>query len=112
MLSFELSAIDIILVVAVLVLFLLYWTKLSTIPEKNLFRGLTTQNMKQKKNTEKPQNGYAECPRGFGHIKRIDDDGSVSERCLGCYRIMECYGEGEAVTLQVNESSDTNNRYI
>ena len=68
--------------------------------------------MKQNKNMENPQNGYAECPRGFGHIKRIGEDGSVSERCLGCYRIMECYGEGEAVSLQLKEGSDTNNRYI
>ena len=34
---------------------------------------------------------YTKCPRGFGNIKRIDEDDSISERCLGCYMIMECY---------------------
>jgi hypothetical protein len=48
------------------------------------------------------QGDYAECPRGFGNIRKIGDNGSVSERCLGCYRIMECYGESEKTELQVN----------
>jgi hypothetical protein len=109
MLSFELTAIDIILVIAVLVLFLLYWTKLSKIPDENLFRGVITRNTDRKKNacpekvTSNPKSGYAECPRGFGNIRKIGDDGSVSERCLGCYRIMECYGESEEVRSQLNQ---------
>jgi len=39
MLSFELSAIDIILVIAVIVLIVLYWAKLSKIPGEQFFRG-------------------------------------------------------------------------
>ena len=94
MLSFELTAIDIILVIAVLVLFVLYWTKLSKIPDEQFFRGILTKNTDTEKITSNPQNYYTECPRGFGNIKKINDDGSVSERCLGCYRIMGCYSEG------------------
>jgi len=103
MLSFELTAIDIILVISVIVLLVLYWTKLSKIPEEQFFRGLTAKNESPEKIVSNLQSGYAECPRGFGYIKRIGDDGSVSERCLGCYRIMECYSESEEVKLQLNQ---------
>ena len=103
MLSFELSAIDIILVLSVLVLLVLYWTKLSKIPDEQLFSKSTAKHIKQEKIIKNPQNGYAECPRGFGYIKKIGDDGSVSERCLGCYRIMECYSEQEEIKPQLNQ---------
>jgi hypothetical protein len=105
MLSFELSAIDIILVLAVLVLLLLYWTKLSKLPEEKTLTQPTAQKTKPKETTKTPQNDYTECPRGFGYIKGIENDGSVSERCLGCYRIMDCYGESEKVGFPYNQSN-------
>ena len=104
MISFELSAIDIILVLAVLVLLVLYWTKISKIPEENFLKPPATQKTTPKSITKTPQNGYTECPRGFGYIKKFDDEGSVSERCLGCYRIMDCYGESEAVSFEHSQS--------
>ena len=103
MLSFELTAIDIILVISVIILLVLYWTKLSKIPEEQLLRRSTAKLTNPEKITKNPQNGYAECPRGFGYIKKIGDDGSVSERCLGCYRIMECYSEQEEMKPQLNQ---------
>jgi hypothetical protein len=103
MLSFELSAIDLILVIAVMVLLVLYWTKLSKIPDEQFLRRSTAKAASPKRLATSPQSGYAECPRGFGYIKKIGDDGSVSERCLGCYRIMECYSESEEVKPQLNQ---------
>ena len=103
MLSFELTAIDLILVIAVIVLLVLYWTKLSKIPDVQFFRRSTARDASPERLATRPQSGYAECPRGFGYIKKIGDDGSVSERCLGCYRIMECYGESEEVKPQLNQ---------
>ena len=103
MLTFELTAIDIILALAVLVLFVLYWTKLSKIPDERFFQGIVTKNASPENFTSYPQIDDTECPRGFGQIKKIGDDGSVSERCLGCYRIMECYGESEEVKPQLNQ---------
>jgi len=103
MLSFEVTAIDLILVIAVMVLLVLYWTKLSKIPDEQFFRRSTAKDTSAERLAARPQSGYAECPRGFGYIKKIGDDGSVSERCLGCYRIMECYGESEEVTPQLNQ---------
>jgi hypothetical protein len=103
MLAFELTAIDIILVLAVIVLFVLYWTKLSKIPDERFFQGLMTKSASPERFTSSLQNDYTECPRGFGNIKKIEDDGSVSERCLGCYRIMECYSESKAIRSQLNQ---------
>lgn len=101
MLSFELTAIDIILVLAVLVLFVLYWTKLSKIPDERFFQGLITRAASPLKFTSSTQDDYTRCPRGFGNIKKIGDDGSVSERCLNCYKITECYTESEEVKSQL-----------
>jgi hypothetical protein len=99
MLSFELSAIDIILVIAVIVLIVLYWAKLSKIPDEQFFRGSIAKVASPEKIASNPQSGYAECPRGFGNIRKLDNDGSVSDRCLGCYRIMECYSEQEEIKI-------------
>ncbi|MEJ2272317.1 MAG: hypothetical protein P8X91_07540 [Candidatus Bathyarchaeota archaeon] len=99
MIEFELSAIDIILAIAVVVLLVLYL--------KHFSQPSLGNKVKQKNvivNTEKPTNqnipkpkreDYAECPRGFGKIKNLSNDNSVSERCLGCYQIMECYTEAD-----------------
>ena len=103
MLSFELTAIDLILVIAVIVLIVLYWTKLSKIPEEQFLRESIAKDTIPKKITSNPQNSHAECPRGFGYIKNIGDNGSISERCLGCYRIMECYSEQEEIRPQLNQ---------
>jgi len=103
MLSFELTAIDLILAIAVIVLIVLYWTKLSKIPEEQFLRRSTAKAASPERLATRSQSGYAECPRGFGYIKKIGDDGSVSERCLGCYRIMECYSEQEEIKSQLNQ---------
>jgi hypothetical protein len=99
MLSFELSAIDVILVIAVIVLIVLYWAKLSKIPDKQFFWRSIAKDTSPEKIASNPQSGYAECPRGFGNIRKLDNDGSVSDRCLGCYRIMECYSEQEEIEI-------------
>ena len=101
MLSFELTAIDLILVIAVIVLLLLYLSKLANSPEQFLKRSMAKYASRERVES-RSQGDYAECPRGFGNIRKIGNVGSVSERCLGCYRIMECYGESEKTELQVN----------
>ncbi len=95
MLTFEVSAIDLILSVAVVVLLIIYITKLEPkYPDQTSFlKHLKKADQKPEIQKQKVQvkNDYAECPRGFGNIRKIGEDNSVSERCLGCYRIMECY---------------------
>jgi len=99
MLSFELTAIDLILVIAVIVLLVLYWTKLSKIPDEQFLRRSTAKAASPERLATMPRSDYAECPRGFGNIRKLDNDGSGSDRCLGCYRIMECYSEQEEIKI-------------
>ena len=94
MLSFELSAIDLILVISVIVLLILYLTKVSgKTPEEKYLRQSITENASPERPVSRHQRNYIECPHGFGNIEKLGDDGSVSEKCLGCDRIKECYSE-------------------
>ncbi|GAI06526.1 unnamed protein product [marine sediment metagenome] len=96
LISFELTAIDLILVIAVIVLLILYLTKFSVKTlEPKYFRQPRAKDAKQERSALRSQSDYTECPRGFGNIKKLGEDNSVSERCLGCYKIMECYSENE-----------------
>ena len=96
MISFELTAIDLILVIAVIVLLILYLKKFSVNTfEPKSFRRPIAKDAKQERYALRAQSDYAECPRGFGNIKKLGEDNSVSERCLSCYRIGECYNESE-----------------
>ncbi|KON33782.1 hypothetical protein AC477_01140 [miscellaneous Crenarchaeota group-1 archaeon SG8-32-1] len=96
MISFELSAIDVILSIAVVVLLILYLKKfsLTTLGKKSFPQSVVT-NTEDKSYSKPEKEDDSECPRGFGRIKNLSDDNSVSERCLGCYQIMECYSEVE-----------------
>ena len=96
MLSFELSAIDIILAMAVIVLLILYITKMPTRShEEKPVRQPKANVAPPERPASIPQRDYTECPRGYGNIRTLGEDNSVSEKCLGCYRIMECYSESE-----------------
>ena len=96
MLSFELTAIDLILVVSVIVLLIMYMTKLSDKnPDVKSFRRPKVEDANPERVISHIQSDYTECPRGFGNIRKLGEDNSVSERCLGCYKIMECYSENE-----------------
>ena len=93
MLSFDLSAIDLILVLSVLLLLILYMTKLSGNPEVKKFNLERKKVLVAKKNLSVSQNEFTKCPRGFGNIKKFSDDYSVSDKCLGCHMIIECFSE-------------------
>jgi hypothetical protein len=116
MLSFELSAIDLILAIAVIILLVLYLTKSSakphsqekilvkkesssrepvieatmpeaTVPEDEIESSTSSQ--------PQPKTGSATCPFGFGYLRKLDKDASIPDGCLGCSRIVECYSAGE-----------------
>jgi len=109
MLSFELSAIDLILVIAVVILLILNITKSSVKPstEEKLSVGertppkqLAATTTSQEKGEEKlslpqPQTESPKCPYSFGYLKKLDKDASIPDECLSCSRIMECFGSTE-----------------
>ena len=109
MLSFELSAIDLILVIAVIILLILYITKLSTkfndeqrllvdkrdIPEKPAAK---VEPFKARGETRSPiqfQKNFSKCPHYFGYLKRHAKNTSIPDECLNCPRIVECLHPNE-----------------
>ena len=111
MLSFELSAIDLILAVAVIILLILYITKSSAMPpteekllvekESSSGKPATIVTMPEEQTNEpissqpQPQTGSAMCPYGFGYLRKLDKEASIPDGCLGCSRIIECYSANE-----------------
>jgi hypothetical protein len=105
MLSFELSAIDLILAIAVIILLVLYITRLSGRPpvEEGLLVG--KKNSSEKRVTgaavpeegdrpvstqPKSQSGSEPCPFGFGYLSKLDREASIPDGCLRCPRVMDC----------------------
>jgi len=102
MLSFELSAIDIVLLVAVLILLSLHVTKRSetkkTKPQSQAAETqetrektkATLKTMKQKTDKQQPQNGFQNCLHQFGYLKNLQKNTPVPDECFGCPKVMEC----------------------
>jgi hypothetical protein len=111
MLSFELSAIDLILAIAVIILLVLYITRLSARPPAEDRRFVGKESSSEKRVTEaavpdeegerpvsaqpKSQTGSATCPFGFGYLSKLDRKASIPDGCLRCSRVMECCSAGE-----------------
>ena len=102
MLSFELSAIDIVLLVAVLILLSLYVTKRSEAPraksrsqeaethETREKSKKTFEKQKSKTYTPQPQVGFQNCLHHFGYLKSLPKNTPVPDECFGCPQVMEC----------------------
>ena len=104
MLSFEVTAIDLILVIAVIVLLFLHVAKLHNSPEefikKSLEKSVKPQNVESKDNIRLDVGiGFGECPRGFGKIRGLGNNDQISDRCLSCYRMSKCYLEEEKIEV-------------
>ena len=111
MLSFELSAIDLILAVSVIILLILYLTKSSaksptegkllveeeSCSKKPATEATTPEEERKRLASTQPQRQVdsARCPYGFGYLRKLDRGASIPDECLGCSRIMECYSANE-----------------
>jgi len=109
MLSFELSAIDLILAIAVIILLVLHLTKSSAKPpteekllvekERSSEKPVTEAAMPEEKTkrltSTGSQTGSATCPFSFGYLAKLDKDAPIPEGCLSCSRIMGCYSANE-----------------
>ena len=102
MLSFEISAIDIVLLIAVIVLLVLFITqktgqvatksrlhmkdqeKLSEKPKKML------EAAKEKLFTTQPSKGFKECVHDFGYLRNLPQNTPVPDECFGCPKVMRC----------------------
>ncbi len=105
MLSFDVSIVDIVLVLAVMVLLILYTTRQSTksvaepelsVPrEKDVVKPLrpaeTQRAMEETRLQTGPQTSSVECPRHFGYLKKLPKDASIPEECFRCSKMTECF---------------------
>jgi hypothetical protein len=111
MLSFELSAIDLILAIAVIILLVLYITKLSAkppteekllveeerLPEKRVMEAAVPGKEGERPVSAQPksQSGSETCPFSFGYLSKLDREASIPDVCLRCSRLMECSNASE-----------------
>lgn len=102
MLSFEISAVDLVLFVAVIILFLLYLkfsTNFDWLNQKRLFTRLENvderteerHEIEDEREVAKASPLISEmCPYNFGYLKKLSGAASIPKKCLECSRILEC----------------------
>ncbi len=111
MLPFELSAIDLILAIAVIVLLLLYITRSMAKPSTRERPLVKKESSAEKPATEavvpaeerektastriQPQTGSGKCPFEFGYLRKLGKEASIPDGCLSCSRMLECYVANE-----------------
>jgi Na+-transporting methylmalonyl-CoA/oxaloacetate decarboxylase gamma subunit len=105
MLSFEISVIDVVLVLAIIVLLILYITKLSTksvaepelsVPEEKgaekTSKAVETQkSIDERRLPTRPQTSSLECPYHFGYLKKLPEHAPIPDECFRCPRMAECF---------------------
>ena len=85
MLSFNLSAIDIILVISVAILTMLYMRKIQErFPEELSYRSITKNLKRQNPSLDFP-NDYSGCPYDFKNTDELGDDRLVYDESLENY---------------------------
>jgi hypothetical protein len=89
--------------IAVIVILILYITKLSAKPstEEKISVGEETPPKKlaatdaSPEVEEKKQTDSLKCSYGFGYLKKLDRNATIPDKCLSCPKIMECFGSTE-----------------
>jgi hypothetical protein len=102
MLSFDLSAIDVVLLVAMLVLFLLIITqkrspsaaepRLGTNDQERVLKmsketGATTTERPLKM---QPADGFQKCVHQFGYLRTMPKNTPIPDECFGCPKVLRC----------------------
>lgn len=109
MLSFELSVIDVVLIIAVVILLSFHVTKTpkgsnvksksSVDMEKSLEKGNMKKSVSKTSKTKKSFTSLPEdsvkCPHHLGYLKSLPLGSSVPEECYSCSRMMQCLFSGE-----------------
>ena len=109
LLSFELSVIDIVLAIAIIVILLLQVKKTPTEspaepelsreerkPSEGSGKNVITRKTSRKKEfpTHTPE-GSADCPYHFGYLKTLPLGSSAPEECYNCSRMRQCLFSSE-----------------
>ena len=117
MLSFELSVIDIVLIIAVAILLSFHITrtpkgsnvksKSSVEMEKSLEKGkmkkLVSKTSETKKSFTRLPEDSVKCPHHLGYLKTLPLGSSVPEECYSCSRMMQCLFSSEWIRREFKE---------
>lgn len=99
MLSFDLSAIDLVLVIAAVIILLLYVIRPSqssarsspSVKEKRTGIRIKIFNIfRSKKIKASSQVSSFKCPYYFGYLNNISNESSIPEECYICPRMIQC----------------------
>jgi len=102
MLSFEVSAIDVVLLVAMLVLLLLFITqkrsqsvaepRLSADHQERLFGGPKKMEETAAEDSMKKQSakGFQKCVHQFGYLRNMPKNTPIPDECFGCPKVLRC----------------------
>ncbi len=110
MLSFEISVIDVVLLIAIIIVLLLQITRTpkeytrepempreERKPLEKLGKNTTIQRTSKKKESSHTRSleGPVECPHHFGYLKTLPPGSSVPDECYSCSRMMQCLYSSE-----------------
>ena len=107
MFSFDVSVIDIVLAVAVIILLCLYVTKKPNAPKTELKskneetqpfqenQKTMSRTLKSKTNATKSQAGFQKCVHSFGYLRSLPKNTPVPDECFGCPKAMQCLFQNE-----------------
>jgi len=102
MLSFELSAVDVVLLVAVMVLLLLFISQRrgqvatrSQFPLQDEEKILektekTDQTISEEFSKTQSSIGFQKCVHHFGYLRNLPQNTPVPDECFGCPKVMRC----------------------
>jgi len=102
MLSFDVSAIDIVLAVAVIILLCLYVAKKLHAPKTELKSQVeetqpfqenpkaVSKTLKSKSNGTKSQTSFQNCVHDFGYLRTLPKNTSFPDECFGCSKVTQC----------------------
>jgi len=102
MLSFDISAIDIVLLVAVMVLIVLFITQHrgkavvesqltpSSLGETSEKLETRVRSKSKERNTKQSPLGFTKCIHDFGFLRNLPQNTPVPDECFGCPTVMRC----------------------
>jgi hypothetical protein len=121
MLSFDVSAIDIVLAVAVIILICLYVAKKPHTPKTELKSKVeetqtlqenpkaVSKTLKSKSNATKSQTSFQNCVHNFGYLRSLPKNTPVPDECFGCPKAMQCLFQNEYTEI-LKSSTPTQSR--
>jgi hypothetical protein len=107
MLSFDVSTIDIVLAVAVIILLCLYVAKKphasttelkSQVEETQPFQEnpkAVSKTLKSKSYATKSKTSFQNCVHNFGYLRSLPKNTPVPDECFGCPKAMQCLFQNE-----------------